>query len=114
MGRIGSTRISGIPKLIISGGEEFPTRSRGSTRSRGGAPGRETLAAVIRCGIPSRARFEVEEERIAHLLAAPMLQISLWRNSLEPCSDERIDPDALIQAHIDILSRGLAAERSTA
>jgi AcrR family transcriptional regulator len=105
--RIGSTRISGIPKLILSEARNFPEIARFYV-DEVVRPGRETLAAVIRRGI-ERGEFRVVDVDVtAHLLAAPMLMISLWRNSLEPCSDERIDPLALIQAHVDMLSRGLA------
>lgn len=105
--RIGSTRISGIPKLILSEARNFPEIARFYVEEVV-RPGRETLAAVIRRGI-ERGEFRVVDVDVtAHLLAAPMLMISMWRNSLEPCSDERIDPLALIQAHVDMLSRGLA------
>jgi len=110
--RIGSTRISGIPKLIISEARNFPEIARFYVREVV-RPGRETLAAVIRRGIERGEFRKVDPDTVAHLLAAPMLQISLWRNSLEPCSDERIDPAALIKAHVEMLSRGLAADRRT-
>jgi AcrR family transcriptional regulator len=105
--RIGSTRISGIPKLILSEARNFPEIARFYVEEVV-RPGRETLAAVIRRGIERGEFRDVDVDVTAHLLAAPMLMISLWRNSLEPCSDERIDPLALIQAHVEMLSRGLA------
>jgi TetR/AcrR family transcriptional regulator len=64
---------------------------------------------VIRRGIERGEFRQVDPNVFAHLLAAPMLQIALWRNSLEPCCDERLDPEAMIAAHVDVLSRGLAA-----
>ncbi len=108
--RIGSTRISGIPKLIISEARNFPEIARFYV-SEVIRPGRETLAAVVRRGIERGEFRKVDPDTMAHLLAAPMLQISLWRNSLEPCSDDKLDPQALIEAHIEMLSRGLAADR---
>jgi AcrR family transcriptional regulator len=111
--RIGSTRISGIPKLVISEARNFPEIARFYVKEVV-RPGRETLAAVIRRGIDRGEFRKVDPDTMAHLLAAPMLQISLWRNSLEPCCDERLDPHTLIRAHIDMLKRGLAAERSPA
>lgn len=107
--RIGSTRTSGIPKLIISEARNFPEIARFYIKEVV-RPGRETLADVIRRGIERGEFRKVDPEIVAHLLAAPMLQISLWRNSLEPCSDEKIDPVALIETHVEILSRGLAAK----
>ena len=46
------------------------------------------------------------------LLVAPMLLLSLWRNSLECCSEEKIDPAALMGMHVEMLSRGLARNRT--
>jgi len=106
--RIGSTRISGIPKLILSEARNFPEIARFYVEEVV-RPGRETLAAVIRRGI-ARGEFrdDVDVEASVHLLAAPMLMITLWKNALEPCCDDRIDPETLLEAHVDMLSRGLA------
>jgi AcrR family transcriptional regulator len=106
--RIGSTRISGIPKLILSEARNFPEIARFYVEEVV-RPGRETLAEVIRRGI-ARGEFrdDVDVEATVHLLAAPMLMITLWKNALEPCCDDRIDPVTLLEAHVDMLSRGLA------
>jgi AcrR family transcriptional regulator len=105
--KIGSTRISGIPKLILSEARNFPEIADFYV-AEVVRPGRETIEAVIRRGIQRGEFRDVDVRSAAHLLVAPMLMISLWRNSLECCSDERIDPAALMQAHVDTLSRGLA------
>ena len=113
MAGVVSSRVGGIPKLVISEARNFPEIARFYVKEVV-RPGRETLAAVIRRGIDRGEFRKVDPDTMAHLLAAPMLQISLWRNSLEPCCDERLDPHTLIRAHIDMLKRGLAAERSPA
>ncbi|HVP08704.1 MAG TPA: TetR/AcrR family transcriptional regulator [Burkholderiales bacterium] len=105
--RIGSTRLSGIPKLIFSEARNFPEITRFYVEEVV-RPGRETLAAVIRRGIERGEFRDVDAHATADLLAAPMLMISMWRNALEPCCDERIDPEALIAAHVEMLVRGLA------
>ncbi len=107
--RIGATRLSGIPKLIISEARNFPEIARFYV-DEVVRPGRETLAAVIRRGIERGEFRPVDPDRTANLLASPMLQISLWRNALEPCCDDRLDPQALIADHVEMLSRGLAAD----
>jgi len=109
--KIGSTRISGIPKLILSEARNFPEIADFYV-AEVVRPGRETIEAVIRRGIERGEFREVDVENTAHLLVAPMLLISLWRNSLECCSDERIDPAALMAAHVEMLSRGLARNGS--
>ncbi len=105
--KIGSTRISGIPKLILSEARNFPEIADFYV-AEVVRPGRETIEAVIRRGIARGEFRDVDVENTAHLLVAPMLMISLWRNSLECCSDEKIDPVALMDAHVEMLSRGLA------
>jgi AcrR family transcriptional regulator len=105
--RIGSTPISGIPKLILSEARNFPEIARFYV-DEVVRPGRETLAAVIQRGIERGEFRAVDVDATAHLLAAPMLMISLWRNALEPCCDEKIDPHTLLEAHVEMLSRGLA------
>jgi AcrR family transcriptional regulator len=105
--KIGSTRISGIPKLILAEARNFPEIADFYV-AEVVRPGRETVEAIIRRGIERGEFRDVDVENTAHLLVAPMLLISLWRNSLECCSDERIDPAALMSAHVEMLSRGLA------
>jgi len=107
--KIGSTRISGIPKLILSEARNFPEIADFYV-AEVVRPGRETIEAIIRRGIERGEFRDVDVENTAHLLVAPMLLISLWRNSLECCSDEKIDPAALMHAHVDMLSRGLARD----
>jgi AcrR family transcriptional regulator len=107
--RIGSTRISGIPKLILSEARNFPEIARFYVEEVV-RPGRETLAAVVRRGVERGEFRPVDAHATADLLAAPMLMISMWRNALEPCCDERMDAEALIAEHIEILVRGLAKD----
>jgi AcrR family transcriptional regulator len=108
--RIGATPISGIPKLIISEARNFPEIARFYVHEVI-EPGRQTLAALIRRGIERGEFRKVDPDTVAHLLAAPMLQIMLWRNALEPCCDVKLDPHVLIEAHIEMLSLGLASDR---
>ena len=105
--RIGSTRISGIPKLILSEARNFPEIADFYV-AEVVRPGRRTIEAVIRRGIERGEFRDVDVENTAHLLVAPMLLISLWRNSLECCSAEKIDAAALLEAHVETFSRGLA------
>ena len=106
---IGSKRTSGIPKLILSEARNFPEIARFYVEEVV-RPGRETLAAVVRRGVERGEFRAVDAENTGHLLMAPMLMISLWRNSLEACCDEKIDPLGLLEAHLEMLSRGLAKD----
>ena len=73
-------------------------------------PGQETLAAIVRRGVERGEFRAVDAKNTGHLLMAPLLMIALWRSSLEACSDEKIDPLGLLEAHVEMLSRGLARD----
>jgi AcrR family transcriptional regulator len=111
--RIGATPISGIPKLILSEARNFPEIARFYVEEVV-RPGHETLAAVLRRGIARGEFRDMDVDSMVHLMAAPMLLLSLWRHSLEPCCGEQLDPIALLDAHVDMLARGLAAGRRNA
>jgi hypothetical protein len=45
------------------------------------------------------------------LFAAPFLLLALWKHSLGRHTDLTFDPRAVAEAHLDVLLRGLAADR---
>lgn len=107
--KIGATPISGIPKLILAEARNFPEIARFYVEEVV-RPGHETLAAVLRRGIERGEFRAIDVDSVVHLMAAPMLMLALWRHSLEPCCGEHLDPIALLEAHVEMLSRGLARD----
>jgi AcrR family transcriptional regulator len=106
--RIGSTRLSGIPKLVMSEAQNFPEIARFYVEEVV-RPGREALGTVIRRGM-ARGEFRPLDPRHAgNLVFAPLLMISMWRNSLHICAPEEVDPLGLLDAHLATLRRGFAA-----
>ncbi|MGH9576616.1 MAG: TetR/AcrR family transcriptional regulator, partial [Terriglobales bacterium] len=79
---IGSKPVSGIPKLVLSEARNFPEIARFYVEEVV-RPGRETLSALLRRGMEQGEFRDVDPETTCHLLIAPLLLISLWRNSLE-------------------------------
>ena len=49
-------------------------------------------------------------EDAALLIAAPLLQMMLWRSALEPQSARKMDTARHLEAHMDMLRHGLGAE----
>jgi AcrR family transcriptional regulator len=105
--QVGSTPISGIPKLIHSEARNFPELARFYI-AEVVRPGQETLAMLIQRGIARGEFRRVDPQLTVNLLTAPLLLICMWRNSLEPFSAEGLDAQALLEAHLDMLARGLA------
>jgi hypothetical protein len=53
----------------------------------------------------------MDPDHAAMLIAAPMLQLMMWRNALEPQSSFKIDPRRYLESHLEALARGLGAPR---
>jgi AcrR family transcriptional regulator len=105
--RVGSTRLSGILKLLISEARNFPQIASFYVEEVV-VPGRDTLAAIIRRGVERGDTRDIDPQVAGNLIFAPLLMIALWRNSLAMCTSEDIDPMPLLEAHLEILRRGLA------
>lgn len=108
---IGATRLSAIPKLIVAEARNFPEVAR-FYADEVLRPGREAVAAIVRRGVKRGEFREIDPRVAANLLIAPLFVVALWRNSIALCTPEQIDPLPLLEAHVEMLRRGLAAPHS--
>jgi AcrR family transcriptional regulator len=107
--KVGATRVSGIPKLIFAEAGNFPELARFYV-AEVVEPGHEVIASIVKRGI-SRGEFRaVDPVQTAPLIVAPLLVIMMWRNSLAPLGSRSIDPVRYLEAHLDMLRRGLAKD----
>jgi AcrR family transcriptional regulator len=104
--RIGSTRVSGIPKLIIAESGNFPELAK-FYLAEVVEPGHETVVAIVKRGIDRGEFRSVDPEQTARLIAAPLLLSMLWRNSLAQYSQTQVDPMRYLDAHLDMLEHSL-------
>ena len=109
--KVGATRISGIPKLLFGESGNFPELVR-FYLAEVVEPGHAVLTAIVRRGIARGEFRDMDPDQAAMLIAAPMLQLMLWRNALEPQSKFKIDPLRYLEAHLDALERGLSARKA--
>ncbi len=107
--RIGSTRVSGIPKLIIAESGNFPELARFYV-SEVVEPGHATVVAIVRRGIARGEFRDIDPDHAARLIVAPLLLSMLWRNSLAQHSQQQMDPMKYLDAHLDLLEHGLRKE----
>ena len=103
---IGATRLSAIPKLIVSEARNFPEVARFYV-DEVVRPGRDAIAEIVRRGIERGEFRPVDPRVVTNLLLAPLFMVALWRNSIAACTPERIDPLPLLEAHIEMLRHGL-------
>ena len=69
------------------------------------------LTAIVRRAMARGEFRDVDPDHAAMLIAAPMLQLMMWRNALEPQSEFKIDPLRYLESHLEALARGLGARR---
>jgi len=107
--KVGATRMSGIPKLLLGESGNFPELVR-FYLAEVVEPGHEVMKAIVRRGIERGEFRNVNPEDAALLIAAPLLQMMLWRSALEPQSARKMDTARHLEAHMDMLRHGLGAE----
>jgi len=98
-----------IPKLIVTEAGNFPELARfyADEVIKRVIP---LLTRIIEHGI-ARGEFRpLEPKSVLPLLGAPFLLMVLWKHSLGRHTDVAIDAKAVLETHLDILLRGLAAE----
>ncbi len=105
--RVGSTRVSGIPKLIFAEAGNFPELARFYV-AEVVEPGHDVIAAIVKRGIARGEFRDLDPDETARLIAAPMVVIMMWRNSLEQHAVQKIDPLRYIETHLEMLRRALA------
>lgn len=100
--RIGSTPLSGIPKLIIAEAGNFPEIAR-FYMAEVVEPGHAATVRIIQRGIARGEFRQIDPDAAARLIAAPLLLTALWRNSLAPFAGAEIDAESLLDAHLEML-----------
>ena len=108
--KIGATKLAGITKLMMSEAGNFPELSK-FYHDEVIVRGMALFTAAIRRGIDSGEFRSIELEHTPHICAAPVMMLMLWRNSFDLCGIEKMDPDAYLATHTDLLVRGLLADK---
>jgi AcrR family transcriptional regulator len=96
-----------LPKIMVAEAGNFPELVR-FYRAEVVDRGMALLSAIIARGI-ARGEFRtVDPQHAARLCIAPMLLVILWRTSFALADAPAWDLEGLIEAHIDVLLKGLA------
>jgi AcrR family transcriptional regulator len=116
LGKVGSIVSSGdvavLPRMVLAEAGNFPELAehwRREVVDRGLA----LWEAIIRRG-QARGEFrDIEPAHAARLCIAPMIIVALWRSIFGRFDETPYDTQGLIDAHIDVLLRGLSAEQQS-
>jgi AcrR family transcriptional regulator len=116
LGKVGSIVSTGdvavLPRMVLAEAGNFPELAehwRREVVDRGLA----LWEAIIRRG-QARGEFrDIEPAHAARLCIAPMIIVALWRSIFGRFDETPYDTQGLIDAHIDVLLRGLSAEQQS-
>ncbi len=104
--RLGATKASGIMKLVMAEAGNFPDLARfyqEEVISRSTA----MMMSMFERGV-ARAEFRPIDVRLmTHVLIAPILTLVMWRHSIGPCDRADLDPQAFLDAFLDMALHGL-------
>ncbi|MDZ7893081.1 MAG: TetR/AcrR family transcriptional regulator [Rhodoferax sp.] len=106
--RVGSTKASGISKLMMSEAGNFPELAA-FYQEEVVRPGNDLIRRVLQRGVDSGEFRQLDVEYGVYLLLAPMMFLALWHHSIGLCTahDATLDPVAYLNTHIDNLLLGL-------
>jgi AcrR family transcriptional regulator len=108
-GRMASSPVGIIPKLIVTEAGNFPDIARFYLENvvhRGFG----LLRRVLTRGIARGEFREIDIQHTTFCIVAPVLLTALWRHSLGRFEPNHLDPEALWRTQVELLLRGLRKE----
>ena len=121
--RVGLTKASGLTKLMMSEGANFPELAE-FYRNEVVRPGHELLRRILQRGIDSGEFAPVDVDHAIYSVVAPMIFLMLWKHSAMVCVDgeSALDPEKYLATQAEVVINGLcvrpgrptAAEASSA
>jgi len=111
--RVGSTKVSGLAKLMLSEGRNFPELAE-FYRHEVVRPGHSLLRRIVRRGIDSGEFAPVDVDLAIYAVIAPMMFLMLWKHSAAICVDgeSEIDPQKYLALQAEIVLNGLRAPKA--
>ena len=106
--RIGSTKASGITKLMLSEAQNFPEIAQ-FYRHEVIQPGQTLVRRILQRGIERGEFRAVNLDHAVYLVLAPMIFLMMWKHSVGACVPEasQLTPERYIETHVDNLLLGL-------
>lgn len=112
--RIGSTKASGITKLMMSEAGNFPELAE-FYRAEVIRPGNLLIQRLIQRGIDRGEFRPMDAKKAVYVVMAPMLFLALWTHSFGTLNDasEQLNPNEFLAIQLDTLLQGLCVPGAT-
>ena len=107
--RVGSTKASGISKLVMSEASNFPALAN-FYHETVIKPGRQLIRAILQRGIDRGEFRPLNLDYAVYSVIAPLMFLTMWKHSLGACSLEApLESEDYIRSQADIIVRGVLA-----
>lgn len=103
------TDLTAIPKLVVAESGNFPALARFYAEEVV-YKGMALIRGVLARGIASGEFRPIDLDGALPLFSAPLLLLVLWKHSLGRHTDIQFNPRVVVDTHLDVLLRGLAAK----
>ena len=112
--RIGSTKASGITKLMMSEAGNFPELAE-FYKAEVIRPGNLLIQRLIQRGIDRGEFRPINAKKAVYVVMAPMLFLALWKHSFGSLDDasEQLEPNEFLANQLDTLLHGLCVPGAT-
>ncbi|WP_394755766.1 TetR/AcrR family transcriptional regulator [Rhodoferax sp.] len=111
--RIGSTKASGITKLMMSEARNFPELAV-FFEHEVIRPGKVLMTRVLQRGIDRGEFRAIDMTYGAYILLAPMVFLAMWKHSLGACCDagSQLVPEDYIALQVETILNGLSIRQT--
>ena len=104
---LGSSRLSGIPKLMTAEAANFPDLAR-FYYEEVVKRGHRLIGAVLQRGVDRGEFREMDVPTTVRLVMAPLMFQLVMKHSFHRCVDDPLSPPALMERHIEVFLDGIA------
>ena len=110
---IGDSRLSAIPKIMISEARNFPEIAdfyHEEVIQRGSG----MFVRALERGVATGEFRDVDVRYATRVLSSPLVMLAVWKHSLGCCEREQADPQVFLETYLDLALRGLATPEEAA
>jgi TetR/AcrR family transcriptional regulator len=107
--RVGATKASGIPKLMMSEAGNFPELVR-FFQQEVVQPGNDLIQRILQRGVERGELRAVDPTYGIYSVLAPMIFLNMWKHGAGSCGDARVDldPQQYIASQVQTILFGLS------
>jgi len=107
----GSTKIAGIPKLVIAEAGNFPDLAK-FYYDEVILRAHSMFRRVLLRGIAAGEFREVDVDHLVHVALAPLMMLSVWRHSFACCEQQQLQHERYLDTYLDMLLHSLRKEQT--